>query len=227
MGWAVFAVAVALIGAGLYLRYYFKRKRRRELARIGRAFGLAFSAEDPFGLLGLPFALFDRGDGRGCENVLAGTWHGTDVKALDYWYYEENSDSGGRVSRNYHRFSCAIAEIPATCPHLTIAHENVFTRLGGYLGFQDIELESEEFNRKYRVACETPKFASDILDPRMMEWLIEEKAWSLEVSGRHVLCYCKRLRPREVPALIHALEGFRQRIPRVVWELYPSSPSGR
>jgi hypothetical protein len=228
VGWVVFAGVVALVAGIFYLRYYLKRKRRQDLARISGAFGLAFSAADPFGLLALPFALFDRGDGRGCENVLAGTWHGMDVKELDYWYYEENSDSGSnRFSRNYYRFNCVVTEIPAACPHLTIAHETVFTRLGGYLGLQDIELESEQFNREYRVACDDPKFASDILDARMMQWMIEAKGWSLEVSDRYVLCYCKRLRPPEVPALIHTLQGFRERIPRVVWDLYPSSPPGR
>ena len=38
--------------------------------------------------------------------------------------------------------------------------------------FHDIQFESEEFNRDFTVHCEEPKFANDLIDARMMQWLL-------------------------------------------------------
>src|SRR5262249_41864044 len=130
---------VTAVGLVAYLGYLSTKKRRLGFQTMARQLGLDYSLQDPFGLLGLPFPLFQKGDGRGIENVLSGTWQGLDVTAFDYWYYEESTDSNGHRSRSYSRFDCAIVPIPASCPALSIGHENLFTRLAGALSFHDIE----------------------------------------------------------------------------------------
>jgi hypothetical protein len=85
---------------------------------MARQLGLSYSPEDAMGCLGLPFALLAKGDGRGTENVLWGTWQGIDVREFDYWYYEESTDSEGHRTRSYSRFSCAVTEVEAVFqPH--------------------------------------------------------------------------------------------------------------
>ena len=49
-------------------------------------------------------------------------------------------------------------------------------RLIGRLTNRDIELESEDFNRAFTVSCPDRKFASDVLHPRMMEFLLQHRA---------------------------------------------------
>jgi hypothetical protein len=44
-----------------------------------------------------------------------------------------------------------VIEVPAAFPHLTMAREGLFTRLADHLGMEDIEFESPEFNRRYKV----------------------------------------------------------------------------
>ncbi len=124
---------VALVGLIAYLSYLSTKRRRLGFQTMARQLGLSYSLEDPFGLLGEPFALFQRGDGRGLENVLSGVWQGLDLRAFDYWYYEESTDSNGRTSRSYSRFDCAIVPIGAACPALSIGHETFFTRIAGAL----------------------------------------------------------------------------------------------
>jgi hypothetical protein len=223
----IFVLIGLAVAAGIWLSYYVKRKRRQDLQRAAAQLGLQFSAEDTFGLVNRPFELFDRGDGRGCENVMWGTWKELDVTEFDYWYYEQSSDSKGRTSRTYHRFSSALIDIDALCPHLTIGRETFFTRMADHFGFRDIEFESEEFNRAMTVQGTDPKFATDLIDARMMRWLLEAKGWSFELHDRSILCFGNRQRPDAVPLVILALRAFRDHIPRVVWELYRSPSPGR
>src|SRR5205823_4229946 len=125
----VFVGIAILIGLGIWYSWYAKKKRREELAVAARQLGLDYSSEDTMGCLGLPFDLLRKGDGRGTENVLWGTWQGMGLREFDYWYYEESTDSEGHRSKTYYHFSCAATELPLTAAHLTIAKENVFTRL--------------------------------------------------------------------------------------------------
>jgi hypothetical protein len=66
-----------------------------------------------------------------------------DLRAFDYWYYDESTDSDGRTSRSYYRFDCAIVPIGAACPALSIGRETFFTRMAGALSFHDIEFEDD------------------------------------------------------------------------------------
>ncbi len=212
---------VLLVVGGVALSYYAKQKRRQELASVARQLGLEYSATDPLGCLGLPFALLSRGDGRGTENVLWGTWQSMPVTEFDYWYYEESTHSNGNRSKTYYRFSCAVSEIEAFCSHLTIDRENLFTRLADHLGLRDIEFESEEFNRAFNVKGKDRKFANDFIDARMMQHLLQvDRAFQFEVSGKWLLCFSKRRKPLDLIPLLGTLKQFRDQVPRVVYELY-------
>ncbi|MEX0833543.1 MAG: hypothetical protein WD276_06690 [Actinomycetota bacterium] len=212
-----------IAGGAIYLSIYLKKKRRQELQLMARQLGLRYSQEDPFGLLAYPFALFRKGDGRGLENVLAGKWQELEVKEFDYWYYEESRDSDGNTSRTYYRFSCVATDIDAACPPLTIGRENFFTRMADSLGFRDIEFELGEFNKNFQVKGKDRKFANDLVDARMMQWLLGAgEGWSFEVSGNQVMCFAKRRRPTELIPLFGTLKAFREHVPRVVYELYGS-----
>jgi hypothetical protein len=224
----VIVAVIALIGVGIWFGYYLKKKRREALALAARQLGLDYSPSDPFGLLALPFALLTKGDGRGTENVLWGTWQDIDIKEFDYWFYVETTDGKGNRSRSYHYFSCAVCEIPATCAHLTIEREGFFTRLADHLGFHDIEFESEDFNRAFQVKCKDRKFANDVVDARMMQWLLSksERRWAFELSGPYLMCYTRRLKPLELVPLLGTMLEFKQSMPRVVWSLYGTGPAG-
>lgn len=146
---------------------------------------------------------------------------------FDYWCYEEHRGSRGRTSRTYHRFSCALTEIEAACPHLVIERESLLTRVADRLGFRDIEFESAEFNRAFQVTSRERKFANDLVDPRMMSWLLSAgDRWRFEVVGRWLLCSTRRLKPTELVPLLGTLRGFRDHVPGVVYSLYGAASAG-
>lgn len=215
-------IVLVAIG-GIFLSYYFKKRRREEMHAFALQHGLTFSAEDVSGIVGWPFSLFGRGDGRGVENVASGMWKEKDpVSAFDYWYYTESTDSKGHTSRSYHRFSCATIDVAAAFPHLEIAREGIFSRLADRLGMEDIEFESPEFNRRYNVKAGERRFAFELLDARMLRWLVDfDQGLAFEVAGNRLLAYRKRHGASGMMPLIETLLMFRDRIPRVAWGLHP------
>lgn len=223
----LFFVLIALVAAAAaYLSYYLKQKRRQELATMARQLGLEYSPQDGLGCLALPFALFTKGDGRGTENVIWGRWQDTPIREFDYWYYEESTDSKGNRTKTYYRFSCAVTEIEAACSPLTIARENVLTRIADHVGLPDIEFELDEFNRAFNVKCKDRKFANDFIDQRMMRWLLQtDHAFQFEVCAKWLLCFSKRRRPLDLVPLLGTAQRFRRQVPGVVFELYGTGAS--
>ena len=216
---ALAVIAMAAIGVFSYLA---KKRRIEGFALVAQQQGLSFCEDDTFGTLGEPFTLFRKGDGRGVENVVWGAWRGTELRAFDYWYYEESRDAQGHTSRSYSRFDCALLSVPADCPRTSIDPENLFTRLADALSFHDIEFESEEFNRAFNVKGADEKFANDLIDGRMILWLLANATdcW-IELVGERMLVARRRLAPEELPGLFGFALGFVAQVPRVVGDLYP------
>jgi hypothetical protein len=216
----VVVLGVILVGGVGLIAYYARKRRIQEWQQTAAHLGFQFSTEDPFDLLNLPFALFRRGDGRGTENVVWGQKNGVEIKAFEFWDYTESSDTKGGRSRSYEHFSCSLLPVDAYCPHTTIAPEGFFSRMGRALGFHDIEFESEDFNRAWKVESANPKFANYLVDARMMQWLLENKGWRFELSDRWMLTYRGRVRPREIWNVIEAAREFHMKVPKVIGETY-------
>lgn len=218
----VAVLVLVLAGLAAWYAYYRKQQRRASLASFAMQQGLAFSSEDPFGLIGYPFRLFSRGDGRGCENVVYGDWHGMPVQEADYWYYDETTDSQGRRSRSYHRFSVVIASVGVDTPQVSIERESVLSRLADHMGLHDIEFESEDFNRAFQVKAADREFCFKLVDARMMHWLLSTGGmFGFEVVGPWLLVHARRLPPTELIPLIGTARAFGDHIPQLVRTQYP------
>jgi hypothetical protein len=218
----VIVFGLLLVGLVFYLSYVMKERRRQGFAQMAARLRLTYSREDPFGILGYPFQLLHKGDGQGIENMVAGVWQEVDLRAFDYWYYDESTNSNGTTSRSYHRFNCVLLPIGADCPHLTIGRETLLSSLADALSFHDIQFESAAFNDEFNVRCEVPKFANDMIDQRMMAWLLATGSdHAYEVVGNRLLVAGPRIDPAELPALLGVARGFVQHVPTVVSSLYP------
>ena len=221
MGVLVVILVAAVVVAGLWYSYYRKKQREQALATFAGQHGLEYSKSDPYGLLSHGFHLFRQGDGRGCEEVLAGTWQGLPVKEADYWYYTQSTDSEGRTSRSYKYFSVIIADLQAAMPYVSVSKESVFSRLADHLGFHDIDFESEQFNREFQVKSPDREFAFKLIDARMIQWLLSTGGtFGFEAQGPNVLVYCHRLKPVGLLPIFGAAKAFQDHVPNLVWTEY-------
>lgn len=217
---ALFVLVIAAIIAGLIGTYLLQQKRRKEFVALAASLGWQYTHGDSFGLLGLPFELLRRGDGRGIDHVIWGAAEDHNVRAFEYWYYETSTDAEGRRTRSYSRFSCAVLELPIDCPPTSISQESLLTRLADAIGFDDIDFESEEFNRAMQVKSADRRFANYLIDARAMQWLLDNRGWTFFLSGPWLMAVIHRLRVREYPMLIEHLIAFRATMPRVVFDTY-------
>src|SRR5207245_6143689 len=126
-------VGVAVVAGVSYFRYRARQARIRGVAALAQRIGFTFTQDDVDHVVDMPFALFSKGDGRKVELIVAGTHNGLPMRMFDYWYYDDSSNGGGRRSRTYHRFTCAVIQIPAACPPLCLDHEDFLTRLGSHV----------------------------------------------------------------------------------------------
>jgi hypothetical protein len=222
----VIVLVLVLVGLGIWYSYYRKQKRRQELAAFAGQYGFVYSPNDAQGLVGYPFHLFSRGDGRGCENTLTGAWQQMPAVEADYWYYDESTDSQGHRSKSYHYFSVVVAQMGVETPAVSVEKENLLTRLADHVGLHDIEFESEDFNREFNVKSSDREFAFKILDARMMQWLLGTGGtFGFEVAGPWLLVYCKRLPPMGLVPLFGTAKGFTDHIPQLVRTEYGPAAS--
>jgi hypothetical protein len=216
-GFVVLMVVVVVVG-------YVQAKRRREgMAAFAAGRGWSYSESDSSLLdrfVGEPFGV---GEDREAINVLRGTAHDRPVVVFDYSYVttSTSTDANGntKTDRTTHPFSVVAMNTGAVMPALSVAPEGVVSRFFGRLTNSDIELESEDFNRAFRVTCPNRRFASDVLHPRMMELLMQwpELAWRFDAdsllairSGSHDVA--------EIDAKLAALDAILDNVPEFVWK---------
>jgi hypothetical protein len=182
----VIAVVVALI----YLSHLQSKARRREMAALASQLGWRFDPEsggDHDGAYG-HLSVFKRGRHRQAFNSLLGnvTIDGRihAAKAGDFRF-----TTGSGKNRRVHRFSYVLLNVPfRSTPDLHIRRENVFDKVAGAIGFDDIDFESEEFSRRFLVKSSDKKFAYDVVHARTMEFLLGGKAPALELKDG-VCCF--------------------------------------
>ena len=221
----ILLLVFAVFSAAGTMAALLRAKRAAQIGEIAARAGLKYSDTDPFNCVRVNFHLFAKGDGRGAENVM---WRepgdGHVYRVFDFWYYDEHRDQNGGTSKTFYRSSCAMALVGSSWPDITIVHEGMFGKVLTKLAGDDIDFESEEFNRMFAVHCQDRRFASALVDAQMLDFLLATKGeLSFELKGRWLLVWTDPVNPKLMPGLLRVAEKFVKHIPPVVWELYPST----
>jgi hypothetical protein len=187
---AGFIVVFAVIG---YFGHAANVRRRESLRALADQLGFRFDPDADHGLWSRHqhFGLFTTGDSRQGTNAMTGAIKVGDLPVAvfmgDYRYTTE-SGSGKDRRRTTHRHSYLICRMPFPVRQtLSFRKEGVFDKIAGAIGFEDIDFESAEFSRKFFVRSSDKKFAYDLFDPRMMQWLLESDPPSIQVAADEML----------------------------------------
>ncbi|MEZ4387117.1 MAG: hypothetical protein R3D98_05990 [Candidatus Krumholzibacteriia bacterium] len=180
VGFAAFIAAVA------YLSYREDRKRRRLLRAWARSHGFAMTATRQTGWeREYPaYKLFGYGHSRHSALHLDGEVDGHRVRCLDYRY-----TTGSGKNRKTHRYAVVILDAGTPVIPLHIRREHVFDRVGEFFGGGDINFESDEFSRRFHVSSSDRKWAYDVIQTAMMDFLLAADVQHVEFGVAEVAVY--------------------------------------
>ena len=208
-----FVLVVVLIIFGVQQN----KKRQAALAAWAQARGLSFDPghDRDFRDRFPGFACFKQGEqNRYARNVMTGQWNGRQLVAFHYHYETTSTDSKGRRTTSTWYFSGALIEPRITLKPLSIRGENIFDKVAGFFGFDDIDFESAEFSRRFCVKSPDRRWAYDVLHARTIEFLLQSPRFTIDFDRNWALVWKSgRFKPQEFEQAIAVVEGVLDRLP--------------
>ena len=216
-----FVIVVVLIVTVIGVIYGMRQanKRLEGLFGLAQRLGLNFSAAEDYGLADRYSFLkqLAQGENRYARNVFSGTYQQNQVLAFDYHYETYYQDKNGRRTED-HWFSFFILTLPAAFPDLTIRRENFLTNVAQAFGYQDIKFESAEFSKAFCVRSPDKKFAYDVFNAKMMEYLLANRDLSVEIENQVLaLAFNTCLSAEQIESNLQRLVEIRSRLPEYLF----------
>ena len=84
-----------------------------------------------------------------------------------------------------------VLQLPQSFPELTLSREGFLSKIAQAFGYDDIDFESKEFSDKFCVRSRDKKFAYDVCNPRMMEYLLANSDLALQIEGQALAFVCE------------------------------------
>lgn len=162
------------------------------------------------------FPVTRAGYGHRAEDVVRGFRDGIGLAAFTHYWktdrVETYTDSDGhtrtRTVTDHHSEPVCGFRLPFTLPAVSVNGARVGER---------VRFESTDFNDAFAVRAEDPKFASDVIHPRTMAWLLAVRPCGWTMSDGLVMFEVARHDLEIVDSCEQVLRGWLGRIPRFVW----------
>jgi hypothetical protein len=217
---AVIVVVIVLAACAAAVSYVMTQRRRKEFAAWAAQHGWSYAIEDdrysdmPWGP---PFGI---GFGRSARDVLTATVDGHPAVCFTY-LYKTRSSNGKTTTTQSHWFSIYSIRMPKPLPELEVGREGILSSIARAIGVHDIEFESEQFNREFKVKADDRKFAYDVVNPQMMQFLMSTGAPGFTTRGADlVLVQGGKMDLASVLPTVGYLTGVLAHIPNFVWDAH-------
>jgi hypothetical protein len=194
-----------------------------------RQSGFGFYGHPDWQLIGRDDTLIARynltraGFGHTTEKVIRGSNDGLPIEAFIHRWKTERTetytDSEGRsqtrtVTEDHSEIVTAV-RMPFTLPMLSV---------GGGWGGKKIRFESEEFNDRFTVRTDDAKFASDVIHPRTMEFLIAAEPPAFRIEGDVMRFSVDKHDTQLIGFCADFAHEFLSRVPSFVWKNLQITP---
>jgi len=162
--------------------------------------------------LALSYSFLDRlrqGHSRWLYHRVKGEHSGRKTEAFTFHYAV-----GHGKHRSNHYFGVVLCQLARDFPEIKIHPENFFHKMGGLVGIKDLDLDSVEFSKTFRIHSEDKKFAYDFCNTGMMEYLLAHRDTALELEGHTLAVFLRgHLKPEKMDEALARLDGLRQMMP--------------
>jgi hypothetical protein len=207
----IFFVLIPIIIVAVVFEIISARKRREAMFALATKLGLRFD-QTKNRSLARRYKFLDklrRGSNRYAYNTLSGDYRGHDIMAFDYHY-----QTGSGKNTHHHHFSFFLMHLTAAFPELVIGPEGIFSKIAQAVGYDDIDFESHEFSKKFCVRSANKKFAYDVCNARMIEYLLSNRDFSIEIEGNVLaIAFSRKLAPDAIEPNLNRLVTIRSLLP--------------
>ena len=217
-----FVIAIVVVVGLFVLAAWGEKVKRERLESFAAATGWIYQKDAPQLVGRWRGQPFNVGSSRRASHLLAGSFQGHEIAAFEYRY-----TTGSGKNRSTTVLTVTMVSLPAYLPHLEITNEGVGAKIAQAFGGQDIQFESEEFNRRWRVEAAVLKTAHDIVHPRFMEYMVAGPPDPLRFEGTDVWTWHHGpIRTDVLHARLTRLVQVVEMVPRHVWQDYGHDPVG-
>jgi hypothetical protein len=172
-------IIIAIIGAAIQSQKASNRSSSLHALSIQLGFDSFSSAGDRNFPVGWGFlSPLSQGENRFAFNMMEGTYQNQKIFIFDYHY-----QTGSGKNTKDHYFTIFMLIVKEAFPRLAVSPENLVAKIEGVFDGQDIKFESAEFSRVYRVRSLDKKFAYDVCNPQMMDYLLANPGLEIEIQG--------------------------------------------
>ncbi len=124
-----------------------------------------------------------QGSNRYASDVLQGKYQNCSLFVFDYHYQIESGKS-----KTDHNLTMLMLVGKDIFPQMTIGPESYGEKIAEAMGMGgDIKFESAEFSRIFSVRSDDKKFAYDVCNPQMIEFLLANPDLQIEIQGPVIL----------------------------------------
>lgn len=156
--------------------------------------------------------MFATGHANVATNVLKGTWGKRKAMVFDYEYKLAND-------RNTNHAQIFMVAMPCAVGVLVVKPERLSAKLKNELGFADVQLENEAFNRAYRLIASSQGLAYDLMPARNIELLLNHSETHLSTEGAMLVSAdYGRLDASKLDGPLELLNAFIDNVPPFVWK---------
>jgi hypothetical protein len=222
MGGGIF-VLFALLAVALIAGALISAARRRDAAKaVATSLGMQYATGDPLDLVHLQHRLFRKGDERRIDTTLYGDLGGRRVALCDYVYTDVTHDADGVRHESNTRLSLCAVDLDYPLPWIAVSPESLGRRfLNAIAVGNDVQYESDEFNRAFEVLSADRDFAYTLIDTEMMAWLMAtSRSIQIEIDDTRLIAAARQLPWEQMPAFAEKTLEFHRQIPPLVAEKY-------
>jgi hypothetical protein len=157
---------------------------------------------------------FRQGRERKVGNLIRSSLHSVLFVSYEYSYITEHKDDEGKVQRSTNTYTVTSIDIDGQIDGITIMPEGLWD------GKYDLDVESDDFNKKWRVQAADKRMAHALLSPTVIALLVDRetekmpiifepgKIWTYSSGGHQVAKLARKVEvlsgvAREIPAFVY------------------------
>ncbi len=212
-------IVVLFIVGGIGISMVIEKKRTEAMAALALRLGLQFSSGNDYHLADQYHFIngLAMGEDRYAYNVISGDHQGQALTLFHYHYETHTHTKHGR-NTTHHYLSVMALKLPLSFPELVISPEGIFSKVAQALGYADIDFESHEFSNSFCVRSPNKKFAYDICNAQMIDFLLGNKHLGIEIE-KNILAFVfnERITPEKIEENIPKLIKVRSLFPEYLF----------